>query len=91
MSYIEDNNSSMYISIEAIDGALYLPMLLYLCIGEVYEKVVFLYEIVEGRARGSYGLNVAALAGLSRDILSIARRKSVQIRRNSKLPETVLA
>ena len=51
-----------------------------MCVGEVYEKLVFLYEIVSGKAGSSYGLNVAALAGLTSDLLSVAKEKSTEIR-----------
>ena len=44
----------------------------------IYKTVVFLYHLEKGRAGGSYGLNVAALAGLSDDIIAIARVKSEQ-------------
>ena len=53
---------------------------MFFLLGDVYEKVVFLYEVVDGRASSSYGLNVAALAGISVDILSVAKEKSKQIR-----------
>ncbi len=49
-------------------------------VGDEYERVVFLYELVPGRAGKSYGLNVAALAGLSDDILGVAREKSRELR-----------
>ena len=47
--------------------------------GDVYKRVVFLYEMVQGRASGSYGLNVAALAGIPVEILSLARDKSKEL------------
>ena len=47
--------------------------------GDVYKRVVFLYEMVQGRASGSYGLNVAALAGVPVEILSLARDKSKEL------------
>ena len=48
-------------------------------IGEDYEKVVFLYQLERGEAGGSYGLNVAALAGLPHSILRLAQTKSKQL------------
>jgi DNA mismatch repair ATPase MutS len=51
------------------------------CIGEDYEKVVFLYQLARGEAGGSYGLNVAALAGLPPSILRLAQHKSRQLQR----------
>lgn len=46
---------------------------------DVYKRVVFLYQMVQGRASGSYGLNVAALAGIPVEILSLARDKSKEL------------
>ena len=54
-------------------------MLSLLLTGDVYKRVVFLYEMVQGRASGSYGLNVAALAGIPVEILSLARDKSKEL------------
>ena len=45
-----------------------------------FEKVVFLYQLEKGVAGGSYGLNVASLAGLKSSILSTAQRKSEELR-----------
>ena len=47
--------------------------------GEDYEKIVFLFQLERGQAGGSYGLNVAALAGLDSDILRVAGRKSKEM------------
>ena len=41
--------------------------------------MVFLYQLQPGVAGGSYGLNVAALAGLQVDILRVARHKARQM------------
>ncbi|KIW01790.1 uncharacterized protein PV09_06962 [Verruconis gallopava] len=40
------------------------------------EDITFLYEVGEGVAHRSYGLNVARLAGLPASVLDIAKRKS---------------
>lgn len=48
-------------------------------VGEDYDKVVFLYQLERGQAGGSYGLNVAALAGLPTTILNLAQAKSKQL------------
>ena len=56
------------------------PLILSFCAGEDYERIVFLYQLEKGRAGGSYGLNVAALAGLEKDLLRVARRKSQQLK-----------
>lgn len=52
-----------------------------LCLGaeEAFERVVFLYHLERGRAGASYGLNVAALAGLPHSILQLAHEKSKQL------------
>ena len=47
--------------------------------GEDYDKIVFLYQLERGRAGGSYGLNVAALAGLDAAILKVAGGKSKEL------------
>ena len=46
---------------------------------EGYEKIVFLYQLERGQAGRSYGLNVAALAGLDAAILRVAARKSREL------------
>jgi DNA mismatch repair protein MSH3 len=40
------------------------------------EEITFLYEVGEGVAHRSYGMNVARLAGLSKTVIDIAREKS---------------
>jgi DNA mismatch repair protein MSH3 len=40
------------------------------------EEITFLYEVGEGVAHRSYGLNVARLAGLPRVVIELAREKS---------------
>lgn len=48
--------------------------------GETGEKnVTFLYEVGEGVAHRSYGLNVARLAGLPKELLAEAGRRSKQM------------
>ncbi len=44
--------------------------------GDVGEEITFLYEVGEGVAHRSYGLNVARLARIPHKILDIAGRKS---------------
>ena len=54
------------------------------CIGDDnYGRIVFLYQLEKAEAGGSYGINVAALAGLSEDILTLAQRKSYLAKKNS--------
>ena len=48
-----------------------------------YGRIVFLYQLEKAEASGSYGINVAALAGLSEDILTLAQRKSFLAKTNS--------
>lgn len=43
-------------------------------------QVLFLFQAVEGASKGSYGLNVARLAGLSGDLLKRAEQKSEWLR-----------
>ena len=40
---------------------------------------MFLYQLEKGQARKSYGLNVAALAGLDPSILKLASEKSREL------------
>ena len=47
---------------------------------EEWSRVVFLYQLVRGKASNSYGLNVAALAGLSPEILRRAGQKAKELR-----------
>ncbi|KAI8882585.1 hypothetical protein K501DRAFT_186472 [Backusella circina FSU 941] len=49
--------------------------------------VVFLYKLVDGIAGGSFGLNVAKLAGISSDILRVAKEESNKMRaEEARLP-----
>lgn len=43
------------------------------------QTVTFLYNVVSGISEKSYGINVAALAGISKDILIEAQAKSKEI------------
>lgn len=45
-----------------------------------FEKIVFLYQLEKQVASGSYGLNVASLAGLDNSILKSAQRKSNEMK-----------
>jgi DNA mismatch repair protein MSH3 len=47
--------------------------------GDDHSDITFLYEVGEGVAHRSYGLNVARLAGLPRDVLDVAAIKSTQM------------
>lgn len=42
-------------------------------------SVTFLYHLVNGAAARSYGLNVARLAGMPREILNMAAEKSHEL------------
>jgi len=55
---------------------------------EVFERVIFLYHLEKGLAAGSYGLNVASLAGLPEDILRLAHKMSLRLEKavTSRLP-----
>ena len=41
--------------------------------------MVFLYQLEKGKAGKSYGLNVAALAGLRGEVLQVAAKKSMEL------------
>lgn len=43
------------------------------------EEITFLYEVAEGVAHRSYGLNVARLARIPRNVLEVAARKSREL------------
>ncbi len=45
----------------------------------MFDGVVFLYQLENGQAASSYGLNVASLAGLPPDILKVAHTMSTQL------------
>lgn len=47
--------------------------------GDDHTDITFLYEVGEGVAHRSYGLNVARLAGLPKDVLDVAAIKSTQM------------
>ncbi|KAI5198762.1 hypothetical protein E4T39_06636 [Aureobasidium subglaciale] len=47
--------------------------------GDDHTDITFLYEVGEGVAHRSYGLNVARLAGLPKDVLDVAAVKSTQM------------
>ena len=46
------------------------------------EEITFLYEVGEGVAHRSYGLNVARLAGLPRGVIEVARGRSEEFERS---------
>jgi DNA mismatch repair protein MSH3 len=48
-------------------------------VGDDHTDITFLYEVSEGVAHRSYGLNVARLAGLPKDVLDVAAIKSTQM------------
>jgi DNA mismatch repair protein MSH3 len=43
------------------------------------EEITFLYEVTEGVAHRSYGLNVARLANLPASVIDVARGKSSEL------------
>ena len=47
--------------------------------GDGEEEVTFLYEVAEGMAHRSYGLNVAKLARIPKKVVDVARRKSAEL------------
>ncbi len=46
---------------------------------EHHDKIVFLHAVQEGPANQSYGLQVAALAGVPRDVIKQAKQKLLQL------------
>lgn len=48
------------------------------------EEITFLYEVAEGVAHRSYGLNVARLAQLPSSVLEVARTKSMELEESIK-------
>lgn len=52
--------------------------------GEDEDDITFLYEVTEGVAHRSYGLNVARLANLPSSILDVARQKSAELEEQIK-------
>ncbi|KAH9888285.1 muts domain V-domain-containing protein [Xylariomycetidae sp. FL2044] len=53
--------------------------------GDVDEEITFLYEVGEGVAHRSYGLNVARLARIPRRVLEVAARKSRELEDEIKM------
>ncbi|KAI9152638.1 Mismatch repair protein msh3 [Blastocladiella emersonii ATCC 22665] len=47
--------------------------------GEGGKEITFLYQLAEGAAKASYGLNVARLAGIPESILDVAAAKSSEL------------
>ena len=50
------------------------------------DRVVFLHNVKPGPADRSYGLHVAALAGIPADVLATARRKLAELERQASRP-----
>ncbi|KAM0332405.1 hypothetical protein ACHAQA_002685 [Verticillium albo-atrum] len=49
------------------------------------EEITFLYEVAEGVAHRSYGLNVARLARIPRKVINVAARKSREMERDMRI------
>ena len=47
------------------------------------EKIVFLHSVKPGPANQSYGLQVAQLAGVPANVITLARKKLVELEQNS--------
>ncbi|KAI9772313.1 MAG: Mismatch repair protein msh3 [Geoglossum simile] len=52
--------------------------------GENGEEITFLYEVTEGVAHRSYGLNVASLANIPKSVIDIAAIKSYELEESVK-------
>jgi DNA mismatch repair protein MSH3 len=59
--------------------------------GEGDEEITFLYEVTEGVAHRSYGLNVARLARIPRKVLDIAALKSKELENEVKMRRLMAA
>ncbi|KAJ6145533.1 hypothetical protein N7470_009428 [Penicillium chermesinum] len=59
--------------------------------GEGDEDITFLYEVGEGVAHRSYGLNVARLANLPSSVLDVAKEKSAELEESIKRETTCCA
>ncbi|KAM9962806.1 hypothetical protein ACTFIR_005723 [Dictyostelium discoideum] len=54
-------------------------------VDEEAKKVIFLYKLASGVCPNSYGLHVASMAGLPREIITKAEEKSTQMEKDSVL------
>jgi DNA mismatch repair protein MutS len=52
------------------------------------ENIIFLYKVEAGHANGSYGLEVAALAGIPKEVLTVAKQHLQQAQ--NLLPEITI-
>ena len=57
---------------------------------EYKNRIVFLHKVAEGPASQSYGLQVAALAGVPENVIKIARENLVRLEQNSMEKKTQL-
>ncbi len=55
------------------------------------DGIVFLYAVKDGPASQSYGLQVAALAGVPHPVIDLARRRLRDLERGARLPTTQIA
>ncbi|GIY83842.1 DNA mismatch repair protein Msh3 [Caerostris extrusa] len=53
------------------------------------ENVTFLYNVVPGVSKRSYGINVAALAGISKEILLEAQKVSLIVELQRKIESKI--
>ncbi|XP_054715285.1 DNA mismatch repair protein Msh3-like [Uloborus diversus] len=53
------------------------------------ETVTFLYNVIEGICKKSYGINVAAMAGISKGILHEAQKKSFELQQKMELQRKI--
>ncbi|MAH61533.1 MAG: DNA mismatch repair protein MutS [Legionellales bacterium] len=61
-------------------------------VNEFNDQVIFLHQIKKGAAKKSYGIHVAKLAGMPEPMMSIARKKLIELEGvsdNQPLPSTV--
>ena len=55
------------------------------------DRIVFLHAVKAGAADRSYGLHVAALAGVPRDVIDMARERLIDLEQNAAQPVALLS
>jgi DNA mismatch repair protein MutS len=55
------------------------------------DRIVFLHAVKAGAADRSYGLHVAALAGVPRGVIELARERLIDLEQNSAAPDALLS
>ena len=53
------------------------------------ERVVFLYKLIRGECSNSFGLNIARISGMNKDVLKVAKEKADEFERNLDIRDAV--